>query len=59
MHEAEKFFLPISKSLDPWGAGMGGYTSKCEKSQNHCTLLSVFEGGFFLTLIGYPNLMPK
>jgi hypothetical protein len=28
---------------NPWAlrvSGMGGYTSKCEKSQNHCTLLS-------------------
>jgi hypothetical protein len=27
---------------NPWAlrvSGMGGYTSKCEKSQNHCTLL--------------------
>ena len=32
MHEVEKFFLPISKSLDPYRvSGMGGYTSKCEK----------------------------
>jgi hypothetical protein len=28
---------------NPWAlrvSGMGGYTSKCEKSQNHCTLMS-------------------
>jgi hypothetical protein len=28
--------------LNPWAlrvSGMGGYTSKCEKSQNHCTLM--------------------
>jgi hypothetical protein len=27
---------------NPWTlrvSGMGGYTSKCEKSQNHCTLV--------------------
>ncbi len=27
---------------NPWAlrvSGMGGYTSKCEKSQNHCTLV--------------------
>ncbi len=34
-----KFFLPISKSLGLRVSGMGGYTSKCEKSQNHCTLV--------------------
>ncbi len=33
MDEIENFFLPIFLS------GMGGYTSKCEKSQNHCTLM--------------------
>jgi hypothetical protein len=30
---------------NPWilrVSGMGGYTSKCEKSQNHCTLLHRF-----------------
>jgi hypothetical protein len=29
---------------NPWAlrvSGIGGYTSKCEKSQNHCTLLSM------------------
>ena len=29
---------------NPWAltvSGMGGYSSKCEKSQNHCTLLSM------------------
>jgi hypothetical protein len=28
---------------NPWAlrvSGMGGYTSKCEKSKNHCTLVS-------------------
>jgi hypothetical protein len=32
------------KFPNPWAlrvSGMGGYTSKCEKSQNHCTLLKV------------------
>jgi hypothetical protein len=30
--------------LNPWAlrvSGMGGYTSKCEKSQNHCTLMAM------------------
>jgi hypothetical protein len=38
-----KFFLPIP---NPWAlrvSGMGCYTSKCEKSQNHCTLLCKHE----------------
>jgi hypothetical protein len=29
---------------NPWAlrvSGMGGYTSKCEKSQNHCTLINI------------------
>ncbi len=35
-----KFFF--CQFQNPWAlrvSGMGGYTSKCEKSQNHCTLL--------------------
>ncbi len=31
---------------NPWTlrvSGMGGYTSKCEKSQNHCTLMLMFD----------------
>ncbi len=31
---------------NPWAlrvSGMGGYTSKCEKSQNHCTLLCTYD----------------
>jgi hypothetical protein len=38
MHEVENFFCQFP---NPWTlrvSGMGGYTSKCEKSQNHCTL---------------------
>jgi hypothetical protein len=33
---------------DPWTlrvSGMGCYTSKCEKSQNHCTLVDTLAGG--------------
>ncbi len=42
MDEVEIFFcqFPI-----PWAlrvSGMGGFTSKCEKSQNHCTLLYMY-----------------
>ncbi len=39
MDEVENFFYQFP---NPWAlrvSGMGGYTSKCEKSQNHCTLL--------------------
>jgi hypothetical protein len=39
MHEVENFFCQFP---NPWTlrvSGMGGYTSKCEKSQNYCTLL--------------------
>ncbi len=39
MDEVENFFFQFP---NPWAlrvSGMGGYTSKCEKSQNHCTLL--------------------
>ncbi len=38
MDEVEKFFCQFP---NPWAlrvSGMGDYTSKCEKSQNHCTL---------------------
>jgi hypothetical protein len=37
----KKFFCQFP---NPWAlrvSGMGGYTSKCEKSQNHCTLLHI------------------
>jgi hypothetical protein len=40
MDEVENFFCQFP---NPWAlrvSGMGGYTSKCEKSQNHSTLLS-------------------
>ncbi len=33
----------------PWAlrvSGMGGYTSKCEKSKNHCTLLDSFRDSY-------------
>ncbi len=39
MDEFEFFFCQFP---NPWAlrvSGMGGYTSKCEKSQNHCTLI--------------------
>ncbi len=39
MDDVENFFCPFP---NPWAlrvSGMGGYTSKCEKSQNHCTLM--------------------
>ncbi len=38
-----KFFF--CQFPNPWAlrvSGMGGYTSKCQKSQNHCTLLYIF-----------------
>jgi hypothetical protein len=42
MHEVEKCLCQFP---NPWTlrvSGMGGYTSKCEKSQNHCTLLDMY-----------------
>jgi hypothetical protein len=39
MDEVENFFCQFP---NPWAlrvSGMGGYISKCEKSQNHCTLI--------------------
>ncbi len=39
MDEVKDFFCQFP---NPWAfrvSGMGGYTSKCEKSKNHCTLL--------------------
>ncbi len=41
MDEVEHFFWQFP---NPWAlrvSGMGCYTSKCEKSQNHCTLLHI------------------
>ncbi len=41
----KKFFCHFP---NPWTlrvSGMGGYTSKCEKSQNHCTLLTILKQG--------------
>jgi hypothetical protein len=43
MHEVENFFF--FQFPNPWTlrvSGMGGYTSKREKSQNHCTLLYIY-----------------
>jgi hypothetical protein len=40
MDEVEHFFCQFP---NPWAlrvSGMSGYTSKCEKSKNHCTLMS-------------------
>jgi hypothetical protein len=38
------FFFANFQILGPlWVSGMGCYTSKCEKSQNHCTLLYILE----------------
>jgi hypothetical protein len=37
-----KLKIFFCKFPNPWAlrvSGMGGYTSKCEKSQNYCTLL--------------------
>jgi hypothetical protein len=46
MDEVEIFFCQFP---NPWTlrvSGMGCYTSKWEKSQNHCTLvLSLLQGG--------------
>ena len=39
MDEVENFF---GQFTNPWTlrvSGMGCFTSKCEKSQNHCTLI--------------------
>jgi hypothetical protein len=39
MHEVKNFFCQFP---NPWTlrvSGMGCYTSKCEKNQNHCTLV--------------------
>jgi hypothetical protein len=47
MDEVEIFFCQFP---NPWVlrvSGMGCYTSKCEKSQNHCTLLYKTVGDFF------------
>jgi hypothetical protein len=41
MDEVEIFFCQFPH---PWAlrvSGMGCYTSKCEKSQNHCTLMNM------------------
>jgi hypothetical protein len=41
MDEVKKFFCHFP---NPWAlrvSGMGCYTSKCEKSQNHCTLMHI------------------
>jgi hypothetical protein len=42
MDEVENFFFQFP---NPWTlrvSGMGGFTSKCEKSQNHCTLEYIY-----------------
>jgi len=35
----KKFFCQFPNPWTLWVSGMGGYTSKCEKSQKHCTLV--------------------
>jgi hypothetical protein len=38
---------------NPWAlrvSGMGGYTSKCEKSKNHCTLVHTLVGNSNITI---------
>jgi hypothetical protein len=42
MDEVKNFFF--FQFPNPWAlrvSGMGGYTSKCEKSKNHCTLMYI------------------
>jgi hypothetical protein len=41
MDEDENFVCQFPNAWALWVSGMGCYTSKCEKSQNHCTLLSM------------------
>jgi hypothetical protein len=39
---------------NPWAlrvSGMGGYTSKCEKSQNHSTLMYMSQTAFLTILM--------
>ncbi len=46
-----KFKIFFCHFPNPWTlrvSGMGGYTSKCEKSQNHCTLLHSHILGFLI-----------
>jgi hypothetical protein len=44
MDEVENFFCQFPNPCALRVSGMGGYTSKCEKSQNHCTLMSTPNG---------------
>ncbi len=53
---------------NPWTlkvSGMGGYTSKCEKSQNHCTLMWMLRKilsllkNYILTLSKYITVSPR
>jgi hypothetical protein len=41
MDEDENFVCQFPNAWALRVSGMGCYTSKCEKSQNHCTLLSM------------------
>ncbi len=54
MDDVETFFLPIFKPLALRVSGMGSYTSKCEISQNHCTLFHI---GLFCTTLTTLNLI--
>ncbi len=54
MHEVENFFCQFP---NPWTvrvSGMDCYTSKCEKSQNHCTLIhSIMRYLFIYFFVSY------
>ncbi len=44
-----KLKISFCQFSNPWTlrvSGMGGYTSKCEKSQNHCTLIQSLFSAF-------------
>jgi hypothetical protein len=52
MDEVEKFFF--CQFPNPWSlrvSGMGCISSKCEKSQNHCTLLHNLQPIWNITLV--------
>jgi hypothetical protein len=53
----KKFFCHF---LNPWTlrvSGMGCYTSKCEKSQNHCTLLYSLNKILVVTMYSLNNVL--
>ncbi len=43
MHKVEKIFCQFPNLWTLRVSGMGGYTSKCEKNQNHCTLFLIYD----------------